>query len=271
MTRLFTATLAVASAVLLTATVADAREPPKELRIGVKHKPTSCPIKTQKGDQLSMHYTGKLWEGEKFDSSLDRGDPFEFTLGAGQVIPGWDKGLLDMCEGEKRKLQIPAKLGYGDRGAGAKIPGGSTLVFDVELLQIKGPRAKALKAAAPVVSAAGTAKEAVQENTKKGAAVVQENAKKGAEVVQENAKKGAEVVQENVKVGAETVQKTFNAGAETVQENVKAGTEAMKERAEKGAETVQENAKAAVEAVQEGAESVKKVVKETVDSVREEL
>ncbi|CAD6892260.1 unnamed protein product [Tilletia laevis] len=260
MTRLFTATLAVASAVLLTATVADAREPPKELRIGVKHKPTSCPIKTQKGDQLSMHYTGKLWEGEKFDSSLDRGDPFEFTLGAGQVIPGWDKGLLDMCEGEKRKLQIPAKLGYGDRGAGAKIPGGSTLVFDVELLQIKGPRAKALKAAAPVVSAAGTAKEAVQENTKKG-----------AEVVQENAKKGAEVVQENVKVGAETVQKTFNAGAETVQENVKAGTEAMKERAEKGAETVQENAKAAVEAVQEGAESVKKVVKETVDSVREEL
>ncbi|KAL9937668.1 hypothetical protein V8E36_003213 [Tilletia maclaganii] len=154
MTR-FTVATTFACALLLAAAAVEAKEPPKELRIGVKHKPTSCPIKSQKGDQLSMHYTGTLWEGEKFDSSLDRGDPFTFTLGAGMVIQGWDKGLLDMCEGEKRKLQIPPALGYGDRGAGPKIPGGSTLVFDVELLEIQGSRAKAAKATAE----AGAAKE----------------------------------------------------------------------------------------------------------------
>ncbi|PWN28898.1 hypothetical protein BDZ90DRAFT_258971 [Jaminaea rosea] len=125
-----------------------ARDPPATLQVGVKHKPADCVVKSQRGDKLAMHYTGKLWEGEKFDSSLDRGDPFEFTLGTGQVIKGWDKGLLDMCEGEKRKLQIPPGDGYGDRGAGGKIPGGATLVFDVELLEIQGPRAAAAKAAA---------------------------------------------------------------------------------------------------------------------------
>ncbi|KAK0530503.1 Peptidyl-prolyl cis-trans isomerase fpr2 [Tilletia horrida] len=166
MTRLAAAAapLALACVALLAASpAADAKEPPKELRIGVKHKPAECAIKSQKGDLMRMHYTGKLWEGEKFDSSLDRGDPFEFTLGSGQVIKGWDQGLLDMCEGEKRKLQIPAHLGYGDRGAGAKIPGGATLVFDVELLEIKGPRAKTLKAAGAAAAAATDAGAAVKE------------------------------------------------------------------------------------------------------------
>lgn len=118
--------------VLAFSTAVLAKEPPTELQVGVKKSvPASeCNIKTQNGDRLSMHYTGKLWDGTKFDSSLDRGDPFQFTIGTGQVIKGWDQGLLDMCIGEKRKLQIPAKLGYGDRGAGDKIPGGSTLVFD---------------------------------------------------------------------------------------------------------------------------------------------
>ncbi|KAF8584280.1 hypothetical protein K439DRAFT_1346395, partial [Ramaria rubella] len=104
--------------------------------LGVKHKPSSCPIKSEKGDQLSMHYTGTLVDGTKFDSSVDRGQPFNFRLGTGQVIKGWDQGLLSMCIGEKRKLRIPSSMGYGDRGSPPTIPGGATLVFDVELLDI---------------------------------------------------------------------------------------------------------------------------------------
>ncbi|GLE08394.1 hypothetical protein PINS_up019555 [Pythium insidiosum] len=85
-----------------------------------------------------MHYTGTLRkDGSKFDSSLDRNQPFEFTLGAGQVIKGWDQGLVGMCIGEKRRLTIPSNLGYGDYGSQPKIPGKATLVFDVELMDIK--------------------------------------------------------------------------------------------------------------------------------------
>jgi len=84
-----------------------------------------------------MHYTGTLEDGTKFDSSLDRNDPFKFTLGVGQVIKGWDQGLINMCVGDKRKLRIPPHLGYGERGAGAKIPPNSKLIFEVELLKIE--------------------------------------------------------------------------------------------------------------------------------------
>ncbi|KAF6017016.1 FKBP2 [Bugula neritina] len=85
---------------------------------------------------LCTLYLGTLESnGEQFDSSVERG-PFSFTLGVGQVIKGWDQGLIGMCEGEKRKLVIPPELGYGANGAGDKIPGGATLVFEVELLKI---------------------------------------------------------------------------------------------------------------------------------------
>ncbi|XP_063418587.1 peptidyl-prolyl cis-trans isomerase FKBP2-like [Mytilus trossulus] len=112
-------------------------EKKKKLQIGVKKRVDNCTVKSRKGDTLHMHYTGKLEDGTEFDSSIPRKEPFVFTLGAGQVIKGWDQGLLGMCVGEKRKLVIPSDMGYGDRGAPPKIPGGATLIFEVELLDIK--------------------------------------------------------------------------------------------------------------------------------------
>lgn len=107
-----------------------------ELKVEKLFVPELCANKSKNGDMLTMHYTGTLTNGNKFDSSLDRDQPFSFQIGSGQVIKGWDQGLLDMCIGEKRKLTIPPLLGYGDRGAGNVIPGGSTLIFEVELLDI---------------------------------------------------------------------------------------------------------------------------------------
>ena len=94
------------------------------------------------GQICVMHYTGWLYEngakGKKFDSSLDRGQPFEFRIGQGQVIRGWDEGVATMKVGGKRTLIIPPELGYGARGAGGVIPPNATLIFEVELLAVKG-------------------------------------------------------------------------------------------------------------------------------------
>ena len=91
----------------------------------------------EQGQTVVVHYTGWLEDGTKFDSSLDRGTPFEFVLGTGQVIAGWDEGLATMKVGGKRRLILPPQLAYGDSGAGAVIPPNATLVFDVELLEVR--------------------------------------------------------------------------------------------------------------------------------------
>jgi FKBP-type peptidyl-prolyl cis-trans isomerase len=105
--------------------------------------PTTDPHakKPTRGQKVTVHYTGWLQnsdgsKGKKFDSSVDRGQKFSFTIGVGQVIKGWDEGVMDMSTGEKRLLIIPADLGYGSRGAGNAIPGGATLLFEVELFEV---------------------------------------------------------------------------------------------------------------------------------------
>jgi FKBP-type peptidyl-prolyl cis-trans isomerase len=94
-------------------------------------------VRPKTGDTVSVHYTGWLKSGDKFDSSVDRGTPFEFPVGKGRVIKGWDEGVISMKVGGKRKLIIPAHLGYGAQGAGRVIPPGATLIFEVELLGIR--------------------------------------------------------------------------------------------------------------------------------------
>ena len=114
-----------------------------ELPSGLKYTDTTVGTGTEatKGKKVSVHYTGWLYnngaKGAKFDSSLDRGQPFGFALGAGQVIRGWDEGVAGMKIGGKRTLIIPPDLGYGARGAGGLIPPNATLLFDVELLGVK--------------------------------------------------------------------------------------------------------------------------------------
>ena len=112
---------------------------PSGLRI-IDVKPGTGPV-PQAGQTVTVNYTGWLFvdgkKGKKFDSSLDRGQPFSFTLGQGQVITGWDEGLATMHVGGKRTLIIPPDLGYGANGAGADIPPNATLVFDIDLLGVK--------------------------------------------------------------------------------------------------------------------------------------
>jgi peptidylprolyl isomerase len=112
---------------------------PSGLRI-IDVKPGTGPV-PQAGQTVTVNYTGWLYvdgkKGKKFDSSLDRGEPFSFTLGEGQVIKGWDEGVATMHVGGKRTLIIPPDLGYGESGAGGVIPPGATLIFDIDLLSVK--------------------------------------------------------------------------------------------------------------------------------------
>ena len=101
-----------------------------DLKVGTGAQPT-------KGQTCVVHYTGWLENGKKFDSSVDRGQPFKFPIGQGRVIKGWDEGVSTMKVGGKRKLIIPPELGYGNRGAGDVIPPGATLIFEVELLGVE--------------------------------------------------------------------------------------------------------------------------------------
>lgn len=110
----------------------------------INEAPDAAAKGPQKGTVVTVHYTGWLADKDgnpikekKFDSSVDRGTPFQFVIGVGQVIRGWDEGVMQMKVGEKRRLIIPAELGYGARGAGAAIPPNATLVFDVELLNVR--------------------------------------------------------------------------------------------------------------------------------------
>ncbi|KAI2465173.1 hypothetical protein F4781DRAFT_410423 [Annulohypoxylon bovei var. microspora] len=145
--------------------------------------PVECDRKTQKGDNIQVHYRGTLASnGNKFDASYDRGTPFSFNLGGGQVIKGWDQGLLDMCIGEKRTLTVPPEYGYGNRAVGP-IPAGSTLVFETELMGIKGvpnPESIVTKASS---SASLTASEASETASSKIAERVASKVEEVAEAV----------------------------------------------------------------------------------------
>ncbi|XP_062520483.1 FK506-binding protein 2-like [Corticium candelabrum] len=109
-----------------------------KLVIDVTHKPEDCTTVTATGDTVTVHYTGKLTNGRQFDSSRQEGrEPFTFQLGSGQVIKGWEEGLLGMCVGEQRKLTIPSNLAYGPEGRSPIIPSDATLVFDTELVALQ--------------------------------------------------------------------------------------------------------------------------------------
>lgn len=109
----------------------------KVSELQIKDSTVGSGVEAKAGKVVSVHYTGTLLDGTKFDSSKDRGQPFKFSLGAGQVIKGWDLGVQGMKVGGVRTLTIPSELGYGSRGAGAVIPPNATLVFEVELLDVE--------------------------------------------------------------------------------------------------------------------------------------
>ncbi len=123
-------------------------DPDAQLQIEVTVAPTDGCVQASSGDQVSVHYTGwAMRDATKFDSSVERGQPLSFRLGAGMVIAGWDEGVEGMCEGEKRILTIPSGKAYKERGAGGVIKPNATLIFEVELMKITKKEAKKVKKA----------------------------------------------------------------------------------------------------------------------------
>ena len=112
-------------------------EIPMETELKIEDIKVGTGAEAKAGDTVLMHYTGTFLSGQKFDSSLDRGTPLQFVLGVGQVIQGWDQGVLGMKVGGKRKLTIPPNLAYGEQGAGGVIPPNATLVFEVQLVDVQ--------------------------------------------------------------------------------------------------------------------------------------
>lgn len=160
--------------------------------------PVECDRKTRKGDKINVHYRGTLQSnGQQFDASYDRGSPFSFKLGGGQVIKGWDEGLVDMCIGEKRTLTVPPSYGYGQRSIGP-IPAGSTLIFETELIGIDGvPKPESIvykKAAEKAEEAASTVEEKIADATEKAEEKAEEASANVAEKVASVVSGAAEAV-----------------------------------------------------------------------------
>ena len=119
------------------ATIESTPTPKMEEKLIIQDEKIGSGAEAVSGKKITVNYSGTLTDGTKFDSSYDRNTPFTFTLGAGEVIQGWDQGFAGMKVGGKRKLTIPASLGYGSQGAGSVIPADATLIFEVELLNVE--------------------------------------------------------------------------------------------------------------------------------------
>jgi FK506-binding protein 2 len=224
----------------------------------------TCKRPSQKGDKIHVHYSGTLLDGTPFDSSRTRGQPFSFTLGGGQVIKGWDQGLLDMCVGDKRKLTIPSDLGYGDRGMGP-IPAKSTLVFETELMGIQGVDKE------PLVVKDGAAGKVVEDATdkaKSGAAAATDAAGSAASSASEKATKSAASVAD---AAGSAVSSATDAAGSAAGSVAKDASDAATDAASTVKSAAKDAAASASSLAGEAASSASSVASSVTSRVKEEL